>query len=92
MTQYISDVTTISSKGQFVLPKAIRDKMQIIPGAKLMIFSDGINILLKPIPKPDISEFQTLMDNAARWASDIGMTENDITDAIKTVRTRSAND
>ena len=88
MSQYISDITAVSSKGQVVLPKAIREKLQIVPGVKLMVFSDGNNILLKPIPEPDISEFRNLMDAASKWATDVGMTEEDIDSAIKTVRSR----
>ena len=88
MSQYVSDITVVSSKGQVVLPKAIREKLQIVPGVKLMVFSDGNSILLKPIPEPDISEFRNLMDAASKWATDVGMTEEDIDSAIKTVRSR----
>ena len=88
MSQYVSDITAVSSKGQVVLPKAIREKLQIVPGVKLMVFSDGNSILLKPIPEPDISEFRNLMDAASKCATDVGMTEEDIDSAIKTVRSR----
>ena len=88
MSQYVSDITAVSSKGQVVLPKAIREKLQIVPGVKLMVFSDGNSILLKPIPEPDISEFRNLMDAASKWATDVGMTEEDIDSAIKAVRSR----
>ncbi len=88
MQQYMSDITALSSKGQIVLPKAIREYLKIDTGAKLMVFSDGDSILLKPIPAPDISEFKELMDAASKWAGDVGMTEEDISDAIKTVRNR----
>ncbi|MCR4779447.1 MAG: AbrB/MazE/SpoVT family DNA-binding domain-containing protein [Lachnospiraceae bacterium] len=89
MAQYMSDVTALSSKGQIVLPKAIRDYLKITSGAKLMVFSDGDSILLKPIPVPDISEFRALMDKAAEWADGVGMQEEDIAEAIKTVRSRT---
>lgn len=88
MTQYLSDITAVSSKGQVVLPKAIRDKLQIRPGIKLMVFSDGISIVLKPIPEPDIAEFKKLMKAASEWAEEVGMSEKDISSAIKTVRSR----
>ena len=88
MTQYLSDVTAVSTKGQVVLPKAILQKLQLTAGAKRMVFSDGVSILLQPIPEPDISEFQNLMDSAASWATEFGITEDDITAAIKTVRSR----
>ena len=91
MSQYISDITAVSSKGQVVLPKAIREKLQIEPGVKLMVFSDGVSIVLKPIPEPDISEFKKLMETASSWAAEVGMTEDDITTAIQTVRSRKKN-
>lgn len=88
MTQYFTDVTVMSSKGQVVLPKLIRETMMLDAGAKMLVISDGDSIILKPILMPDISEFQGLMDAAAAWANEVGMTEGDITSAIKTVRNR----
>ena len=86
MTQYVSDITAVSSKGQVVLPKSIRDALNIIPGAKLMVFSDGENILLKPIQEPDISEFNRLLDASSSWAKEVGLKEDDISSAIKEAR------
>ena len=86
MAQYVTDVTALSSKGQVVLPKQIRDNMRIEPGARLIVISDGNSIILKPVPMPDITEFQNLMDEASAWAAKVGMTEEDITSAIKSVR------
>ena len=88
MAQYITDVTALSSKGQVVLPKPIRESMKIESGAKLIVISDGSSIILKPVPMPDITEFQNLMDAASAWAAEVGMVEEDITNAIKTVRRR----
>ena len=45
MTQY--DVT-ISSKGQLVLPKEIRDKFRLNAGSKIKIFVNGGQIILQP--------------------------------------------
>ena len=88
MTQYLSDIAAVSSKGQVVLPKAIRDSLQIGAGSRLMVISDGNSIILKPIPTPDISEFHTLMETASGWAAEVGMKEEDITSAVKAVRSR----
>ena len=64
MSQYISDITSLSSKGQVVLPISIRKGMNIQAGAKLIVISDGENILLKPIVEPDITEVRSMMDSA----------------------------
>lgn len=86
MSQYLTDVTAISSKGQVVLPKAIRDALSLASGAKLMVMSDGESILLKPIRKPDFAEFKTMMAETEKWAAEVNMTEDDIENAIKEVR------
>ena len=88
MSQYVSDITTVSSKGQVVLPVSIRNEMNIQPGAKFMIFSDGESILLKPIVEPDVAKVRAMMDAANAWAVEVGLTEADVEDAIKTVRAR----
>ena len=88
MTQYLTDVTSVSTKGQVVLPKSIRDSLTLQSGTKLLVVSDGQSIVLKPIEMPDISEFQGLMEAASSWADEVGMTENDISSAIKAVRNR----
>ena len=38
----------ISSKGQFILPKEIRDKFRLGTGSKVKIIVDGDEIILKP--------------------------------------------
>ena len=86
METLMTDVTALSSKGQVVLPKNIREALALMPGSRLMVFSDGDNILLKPIKQPDMTEFSNLMDGAKKWAENVGMTEDDISDAIKAVR------
>ncbi|HYH02096.1 MAG TPA: AbrB/MazE/SpoVT family DNA-binding domain-containing protein [Bacillota bacterium] len=45
MTEYN---VTISSKGQFILPKEVRDKFKLSTGSKVKIIVDGENIILKP--------------------------------------------
>ncbi len=44
-------ITTLSSKGQVVLPKAVRDKLGIQPGATLRVVVSGGKIEIEPLPK-----------------------------------------
>ena len=88
MTQYLTDVTSVSSKGQVVLPKQIRESLMIDAGTRMLVISDGQSIVLKPLARPDISEFQNLMDAAAAWAEDVGMKEEDVASAVAAVRRR----
>ncbi len=40
------DVTTMSSKGQVVIPTDIRKELGLLTGVKLMVLTDGANLLL----------------------------------------------
>ena len=84
----ITEVTSVSSKGQVVLPKTIRDALSLETGSKLIVMTDGDNILLKPIVTSGISEFDALMKESEQWAKSVGMSEDDIDNAIKAVRER----
>ena len=42
---------TVSSKGQLVIPAAIRRRYHITPGSQVRIFDNGQEIVLIPIPK-----------------------------------------
>ncbi|MBR5944680.1 MAG: AbrB/MazE/SpoVT family DNA-binding domain-containing protein, partial [Lachnospiraceae bacterium] len=78
----IAEVTSVSSKGQVVLPKTIREKLSLDAGSKLIVVTDGANILLKPIIAPTLNEFEELMKESQKWAKEVGMTEDDIDEAI----------
>jgi len=43
--------TTVTSKGQIVIPSQIRKKINIKKGAKYYIEEDGNNIILRPMTK-----------------------------------------
>ncbi len=42
--------TTISTKGQVILPKAIRDRLQWDAGTRLQVETTAEGVLLKPVP------------------------------------------
>ncbi len=81
-------ITSMSSRGQVVLPIALRKRLGLKEGTQFMVFSDEDNILLKPVKEPSINEFRTLLDKSRQWAESVGMTEEDITAAIAEVRKR----
>ena len=79
-------LTAMSSRGQIVLPKKIRTKLNLSEGTQFIVLSDADNILLKPVKIPSLSEFSGVLRKAREWASAAGMTEEDVADAIKAVR------
>ena len=43
-------IVTASNRGQIVIPKEVRKKMQIGPGKRLLLKADGDRISLTPLP------------------------------------------
>ena len=82
-------ITAMSTKVQIVLPKKIRSALNLGSGTQFIVFSDQGNILLKPIMEPKLSDFEAVLKKAQKWASENGLKESDIDDAIKAVRRKS---
>jgi antitoxin PrlF len=81
-----AEITSLSSKGQVVIPSAIRNDLKISTGDKFAVISDGENILLRPIEKPKIERFRELIKESRRYAREVGLTKDDVKRAIRKVR------
>ena len=84
-----TEVTSLSSKGQVVIPDKIRKEMGLTTGSKLMVITDGSNLLLKPIEEPKMEVFKKLIEESRKFAKKEKLAKTDIEKAIK--ETRSAN-
>ncbi len=74
-------VTTLSSKGQLVIPRSIRQAMALNPGTKFVIEMENEQIILKPLPEahdvdPAIEslygkfagdDLLTMLENDRKW-------------------------
>lgn len=74
----------VSSKGQIVLPKSLREKMGIQDGDYLAVaeVADGVVALAKT--RSDL--FDVIAEPFRREAAEQGMTPDDIMDMIKSMR------
>lgn len=80
------DVVTVSSKGQVVLPAAIRKSLSISDGDKLAAYASDDFIMLKVLRMPTIDEFKSKLDQAQEWAASVGYAEEDVDSIIKATR------
>ena len=76
-----TQVLTVSSKGQISLPIAIRKRLSIDPGDKLVAYTSGDVIMLKTLKLPTAEEFEASLDEAQKWASSVGYKEEDVNDS-----------
>ena len=81
-----TEVTSLSSKGQVVIPDRIRKEMGLTTGSKLMVITDGTNLLLKPVEEPKMEVFKKLIEESRKFAKKEKFEKADVEKAIKDVR------
>lgn len=81
--------TKMSSKGQVVIPEAIREELKLEPGAQFVVLGQRDAIILKTISKPSPTEFKAMLKSARQQARKAGLKKSDIEAAIRKVRKRS---
>ena len=48
------EITTISEKGQIVIPQSLRKEMRIKPKTKFLVFGSGDTVIMKRLELPDL--------------------------------------
>ena len=77
------EIASLSTKGQVVIPRNIRNQLNLEVGDKLIVVCDGSNILLKPVLRPSMSEFKTLVEETDKITSDLATTPEMLSSFIK---------
>ncbi|WP_181313869.1 AbrB/MazE/SpoVT family DNA-binding domain-containing protein [Phreatobacter cathodiphilus] len=69
--------TTVSTKGQVIIPKSIRDELGIDAGAKLRVFTEGRRIVMeaaRPFPETSLDQVGGM---GKRWYSGPAIPESE---------------
>jgi antitoxin PrlF len=75
----MSDIITMSSKGQIVIPKNLREQLGIDTGANFAIFGEEDTVVLKKIKVPTAKEaFEKLHNWGVKLAKEKGLKEDDV--------------
>lgn len=72
------ELTTISPKGQVVIPQSIRKRLNIRTGEKFAVYGRDNTIIFKKIEMPTIKDFEKLVDWGVEFAKKKGIREGDI--------------
>jgi AbrB family looped-hinge helix DNA binding protein len=81
-----SATTTLSSKGQVVIPEEIRSRLGLKAGAQFVVIGDRDVVIFKILEPPALRDFETLVGQARRAAKNAGLRQADVTKAVGRVR------
>ncbi|HJX31044.1 MAG TPA: AbrB/MazE/SpoVT family DNA-binding domain-containing protein [Thermodesulfobacteriota bacterium] len=86
----MADISTtkMSSKGQVVIPEAIRKELGLRAGSQFIVVGERDVVILKNIAPPSLDEFGDLVAEARRKGKKAGIRKSDIGNAISKVRGR----
>ena len=82
----LNATTRMSSKGQVVIPEAIRKALGLDAGSEFVVVAEGDVVILKTIQPPPMSDFDDIVKEARRQSRRAGMKRTDVQAAIKVVR------
>lgn len=78
--------TRMSSKGQVVIPEAIRKQLNLKEGSQFIVVGEGDVVILKAISALDLASFDALIQKARQQAEASGLKRADIADAVTKAR------
>lgn len=82
------EITSVSSRGQVVIPQSLREKLKIHEGEKFVIIGEDDTIVLKKLEMPSFSGIDKLLKKTREFAKKKGLKEADVEEAVKEARKR----
>jgi len=77
------EVTSMSSRGQIVIPLDIREHLGLKEGEKFIVLGKDDTLILKKIAMPSFENFDKFMQKTHQFAKSNGITPSDVEEAIK---------
>ena len=82
------EVTSMSSRGQIVIPQDVRERLHLHEGEKFIVIGEGDAIVLKKLEMPSFKGFDKLLKRTREFAKRKGLKPIDVGKAIEEVRAR----
>lgn len=80
--------TTMSSKGQVVIPEEIRERLGLESGEQFLVMAENDVVVFKIISAPPRAEFLHALKKVRKAAKEAGITEDDLKKAVMASRRR----
>ena len=82
----MSEFTKLSSRGQVVIPQAVRDQLHLEEGAQFLVVAQDDSILLKKLKTPEIKSWEEITKPFRQAAEKSGFSEKDMDNLISEIR------
>jgi len=84
------EITSMSSRGQIVIPQRIREKLGFTEGEKFIVLGENGTIILKKIEKPSkeelIKQLDALAEKTRKKVEALGIKESDVPKMVHKLR------
>lgn len=80
------NITSLSSRGQVVIPQEIRTKLGLKEGEKFIVIGEDGILILKKVEMPSFDNFDKLIKRTREFAKNKGIKKEDLDEAIKKAR------
>lgn len=82
------EITSMSSRGQVVIPQSLRDKMKILEGEKFAVIGEKDTIVLRKLEMPSFEGVDALLARTRAFAKKSELKEEDVEQAVRKARNR----
>jgi len=82
------ETTRMSSKGQVVIPEAVRNRLGLKPGSQFVVIGERDVVILKTIAAPAREEFAALAAKVRRRVRGAGLRQSDVAAIVRKAKTR----
>ena len=82
------EITSISSRGQVVIPQGLRQKLNILEGEKFVVIGEGNTIVLKKLEMPSFKGVDKLLSKTRNFVKENKLNKKDLEEAITKTRNK----
>ena len=82
------EVTSLSSRGQIVIPQGIRHRLRLHSGEKFVVIGEQNMIVLKKLEAPSFEGFDLLLKKTRDFARKKNIQPSDVGEAVQRVRAK----
>ena len=81
------EITSMSSRGQVVIPMDIREQLDLKEGEKFVVVGEEDMVILKKITMPSFKNFDRLLKKTQQFAKERNIKPSDVEEIVKRART-----